>query len=172
MRLARRRREREGWTDEHKAALLGHDFFNVFREARFLVAAYKAEYADHDQEAEALRAEAWHDLRDELLPIWIADKPFSRPDIWWKCDAPELRRCVNGVHPFERPDFISHCAECEQQHPGYTNRMKKTWFGKPCIFGAPGLDGKAEYETERDYLERHNLLTPTELALIESPHLE
>lgn len=171
-------RTKRGWTDRHKACLMGdHDFFGLFDRGKM------AEFADRpggipyrvrDDEADRIRermCEAWDDLRDELLPMWIAEHPFTRPRGWWTCEAPELRRCTNGVHPFERPEFIEHCERLEQEYPGYTKRVSKTWWGVPCISAIPGLDGKAQYESERDYLIRLDLLTDEERELLanESP---
>lgn len=34
---------------------------------------------------------AWAEVRDELLPQWIREKPGTRPFGWWRDEAPELR---------------------------------------------------------------------------------
>jgi hypothetical protein len=38
----------------------------------------------------ALR-EIWTELREELLDIWIAERPGTRPAAWWLFDAPRWR---------------------------------------------------------------------------------
>ena len=151
MRRVRQLRNSRGYDDRHREALVGFDFFHVFR-------------------TDAEQAIAWHDLRDELLEQWIQDKPFTRPDVWWRYDAPELRRCTNGVHPFDRPAFIDYCREWEAIYPdsNITECTKKTWYGVPCIWGPPELDGTAEFETERAYLERLDLLTDHERQLLDA----
>jgi hypothetical protein len=92
---------------------------------------------------------AWESLRDTLLPQWIRERPGSRPYAWWCFDAPERRRRIDGKpHPFDRP--------------GRTD--KRLSFGRPrAIFVE---DAGAEYETERAYLERLDLLTAAEKKVL------
>jgi hypothetical protein len=83
-RKQRLRRRTTGWNDDHKAALVSHDYFGLF--------------VDESHE----RA-AWKALRDELLPEWIAAKPGTRPRCWWLFDAPGRRqRSDGGIHPHDR----------------------------------------------------------------------
>lgn len=71
-RIRRKRKSRTSWADEHRAAVLSHDFFNLF--------------ADGDHEHRC-----WRDLKSELLPEWIAQHPGRRPRCWWLYDAPAER---------------------------------------------------------------------------------
>jgi hypothetical protein len=34
----------------------------------------------------------WGEVRDDLLPKWIMERPGSRPWAWWQEEAPEPRR--------------------------------------------------------------------------------
>jgi hypothetical protein len=172
MRLHRKRREVSRWTDEHRAALIGWDWFNVFARGMGpftdhpgLAVPYRIR-DDHQARIDERKREAWEDLRDELLEIWIADKPFSRPHSWWSYDAPELRRCTSGTHPWQLPEFIAYCAEHEREHPGFTARIMTPHCGKPNILACPGMTRDDTYESERDYLIRLALLTEHERQLL------
>jgi hypothetical protein len=142
-RVLRRSRDRLGLTQEHVDALLtGHDFCGAFNGAEI-----------------AMR-HAWDSLRDELLQQWIAEHPGTRPWAWWKFDAPELRRRVNGVHPFENVERTAHCRRVGIPEADYL----RIFFGKPgCLIPPPHADDfDALYETELGYLERLGLLTEAE----------
>ena len=95
------------------------------------------------------KIEAWSDLKDEILPDWIAEHAGSRPSAWWLFDAPGRReRTDGGIHPFDRP--------------GYPEHLKKLAFGKPACH-ATREDFLAEFEDEEDFLRRHGLLEPSEM---------
>ena len=95
------------------------------------------------------RAEAWDELRDEILPDWIAENPGTRPAAWWEFDAPGRReRTDGGVHPHDRDDFPEH--------------LKKLSFGRPSRH-MTREDFEAEFEDEEAFLRRHELLEPSEM---------
>jgi hypothetical protein len=103
--------------------------------------------------------EAWQALRDELLPEFIAEHPGQRPWAWWAFDAPERRRRLDGVHPFDiEGEFYEKCPD-RLNGPWPPECPMETWFGLPSPhrFGTFG-----EYESERQYLTRLNLLTQNE----------
>jgi hypothetical protein len=87
-------------------------------------------------------AEAWEDLRDELVAEHIAQEPGTRPWAWWRWEAPEPRRQISaGPEP-----VLDH----------------GLWFGKPrCYRGVPPSN---MFESEADFLDRLNLLTSAERA--------
>jgi hypothetical protein len=87
-----------------------------------------------------LRA-AWEDLRDELLPAFIAQHPGQRPWAWWAFEAPEPRRRIGpGPEPVGEEEM---------------------WLGMPRLYrGLPPSLGM--YESEADYLRRLDLLTAAE----------
>ena len=92
---------------------------------------------------------AWAELRDELMPAFIAEHPGQRPYAWWLFDSPGRRERIDGKpHPHD--------------HPGYPTHLKKLIFGKPSCFSTHD-ESEAEYEDEEDYLRRHGLLTPAEM---------
>lgn len=89
-------------------------------------------------------AALWQAYGDEVLADWIVEHPGTRPAAWWKLEAPEPRRRVDG---------------------GQERHNVKLSFGLPNVFTCAD-DWSAEYESEADYLARHDLLTPTERNLI------
>jgi hypothetical protein len=85
----------------------------------------------------------WNALRGELLPTFISDHPGTRPWAWWRFESKEPRRQVNDGPASEGP---------------------ANYFGCPSVFlGMPPSD---MFESEADYLRRHNLLTPDEKRLL------
>src|SRR6185369_5385211 len=99
----------------------------------------------------AMRA-AWNELRDDLLPAWIAEHPFTRPVAFWLFDASQPRLRTVGEQRLESIEGA-----------------KKRELGdlRLCFFeelntriGAEETRGnQGEWETEKQYLCRLNLLT-------------
>jgi hypothetical protein len=122
------------FTDEHKEALLtGFSFFGGY-----------AHIKDEDARLDAMHAD-WLLYRDELLPEFLRANPGQRPWSWWQWDAPdEVRRRLKGGH-------------------GTSLMSKGLWFGCPRGFAQDySIEDPPRYESERAYLERHNLLTEAE----------
>lgn len=95
---------------------------------------------------------AWAELRSELMAAWHTGTPIpdaydekgtagERPAAWWTYDAPGRRRVVEGT----------------EQNTG----DDRTFFGVPAI--ARGL---VEYESQAEFLDRHDLLTDAERAAL------
>jgi hypothetical protein len=105
---------------------------------------------------------AWNELRDQLMPQWIAEHPGTRPYAWWKFDLPERRRRTDGViHPFDDPVRNTEVELRAAQHPQFREFAFDLFYGKPrCLFTQD--DFGATYEGELAYLDRLNLLTPEE----------
>lgn len=129
-------------------------------------------------------AESWADFREELLHDHIngwwckstesqnSGEPGTRPWGWWEFDAPERRRCLNQVHPFENPGRHAHIAECIERlkippHYPYGKDEFRLWFGKPGSLYCDS-DFSARFESETDYLDRLGLLTDSERAALET----
>ena len=103
-----------------------------------------------------LRA-AWAELRDVMLPIYIARYPGRRPWVWWECDAPEPRRCVSGPGNFALRD--------PEAEPWST----RLYFGAPCVIRREDIENPSSYECQWDFLDRLDLLEPAERAIVEGP---
>lgn len=128
---------------------------------------------DESYDIEAVK-EAWEIFRDELVLDWIlmdVDEdhrggPFSRPWAWWRIDAPCRRERIDGgIHPHDNPEWQAQADENESLYPGHKAWVSRLWYGVPSVHGS--LDEySAEYESERDYLIRHDLLTDYERQLL------
>ena len=120
---------------------------------------------DESTETDAEMRTTWNDCRDRLLADWLAAYPRSRPYAWWRFDAPEPRRRIDGKpHPFDDPrrhaaieraaaEYGRDCWLCRAAH--------RLYFGTPQVVIGDGL---AEYESEAAYLERLGRLTDPERA--------
>lgn len=117
-------------------------------------------------DVEAMRR-AWKELRNELLPDWIAGHPGTRPYAWWRFDAPEPRQRIDGKpHPFDDPhrDF-----EVDRLAPSPDSRARyyELGFGIPRLrLGSIPDELNAEYESPPAYLNRLGLLPDDEKSLI------
>lgn len=131
-RLRRRQKSRVGWNDNHRFALLHHDWFGIF--------------VDDEHE----RA-AWNDLKGELLPTWIAEKPGSRPRPWWLYDAPGEREVFGTKIKWT---FGPGTPESERLP---IQRAPQGWYG----VRVPAL------ESEERFLRRHDLLTVAEIQALD-----
>lgn len=113
---------------------------------------------------EALEA-AWKAFRVELLREWVAEHPGTRPWAWWRFDAPELRRRVDGRrHPFfsaKRAERVARLITRPDAADDLREQLNSTSFGVPCAHVCVD-DAQALYETEHDFLARHDMLLPGE----------
>jgi hypothetical protein len=144
------------WTENHREALIGHDWQHAFGD-------------DLDTQADnPERRAAWEELGPQLLLDWVKEQPFTRPHSWWTFDAPERRRCITGPHWHDKPETIAHVEELERQYPGFKKRHYRLSYGTPNLLGGPGYDfhNQPDYESERDYLIRLDLLTTHERELL------
>lgn len=140
---------RDEMGDEHRRVLLtGHDYGSVFQDA-------------------SERRGTWDELRDELLPTWIAANPGTRPWAWWAFDAPERRQRVNGLHPFDNPERFAQLKRLHADASVQTRSAQTAlFFGKPRMLITRD-DFTAKYETEPQYLRRLDLLTEAEAEALE-----
>lgn len=80
---------------------------------------------------------AWDLVREPFLAGHVERRPGTRPWAWWAFEAPEPRRMLEGS-------------------PGRISPVAETWFGMPTAHAC-------EYESERAYLWRLELLEPGDL---------
>jgi hypothetical protein len=97
-----------------------------------------------------LAREAWGELREELLPAFIREHPFSRPWAWWCFDAPEPRREAEDGDDAD---------PCTFGTPRWWAEYRE---GTPTQLLPPGQ----LCESQRAYLTRLGLLTDHERELI------
>lgn len=117
---------------------------------------------------ERAAAEAWRRHRRDIMDEWISEHPLTRPWAWWAYDAPERRRCLSGTHPHDNPERERIIRECEREHPGYREQVSRLSYGMPNALMLRS-DFDAIYETTADYLERLNLMDPSERIIFDSP---
>ena len=86
--------------------------------------------------------------------------PGTKPYVWWKLDAPEPRRRVDGEpHPFENPERIAHVERIAKKHPQFKKEAYKLYWRCPGSLCIPD-DFGAQYETQQAYIERLDLWLP------------
>jgi len=106
-------------------------------------------FAVDNEPANAELQRLWVAHREELLAEWILAQPGTRPWAWWRWDAlSESRRRIGGTGTalLERPDG---------KHP--------VSFGTPNAYDDDyNVADPPKYESEREYLTRHGLLTKVE----------
>lgn len=113
------------------------------------------------------RRKAWKTFGEEILHDWIRRDPpdggpLTRPWAWWAFDAPERRRRIDGVHPFDNPErdaLIERYYAEHQREP-----LFRLWYGCPASLVIAD-DFGARYESQCDYLARLGLLLPGEREL-------
>lgn len=91
-----------------------------------------------DETDSALRR-TWFKLKRRILAEHASEEPGSRPWAWWKWEAKEPRRRLDGL-------------------PHYCNEF---YFGVP-QFAFTAEDCDVEYESQADYLRRHKSMSKAE----------
>jgi hypothetical protein len=104
-------------------------------------------------ESDEQRQAAWNELRETILSDWLQRHPDARPWAWWRYDLPageRRERTDGGRHPFDDPEF---------------DLPRELHYGKPRF--RRSQDMEAQFETRREFLERLQLLQPSERRLLE-----
>jgi len=119
--------------------------------------------------SEEERRELWNQNKKTLLAEYIRDHPGERPHAWWTYDNKNGLRELTGwlnikarlegrVDDFDTPLPVS---------AGSTDWIKTDIppsFGRYKAY----CGGVPIYESQREFLERHNLLTPEEKRALEN----
>ena len=101
----------------------------------------------------------WEELRDELLDQWISEHPFTRPFAWLLFDAKEPRLRTVGEQRIESLEAAQKRGLGEYRLCHFENLNRR--LGAEETRGSEG-----EWETEKQYLCRLNLLADSERALL------
>jgi hypothetical protein len=96
------------------------------------------EYFDTDDEIAARWASDGH----RVVDAWIADRPGTRPPLWWRHSAPEERRRLSGTGS-------PHANVCRRN-------------GMPRFFIDVDRDDPPIFESQAAYLDRLGLFCPSE----------
>ena len=100
---------------------------------------------------------AWEEYREVLLEEFIRETPDKRPWAWWRYDAPELRRRIDGKpHPFDELSSESTSEGCPEDDSRLCKEDYDVSFGVPSSSLDPD-DPNEVYESEGEYLERLGL---------------
>ena len=102
--------------------------------------------------------EAWRHLEAELLPQWIAENPCTRPVGWLLFDAKQPRLPVVGEQALEALEWTRDHCHSRQYFFFDVNRRLGIRDGSN--------DSQAAFESEKQYLQRLNLLAESERALL------
>jgi len=147
--IRRRHKLRTHYTQiEHYAVASGHDFFGSFQ-------------------TEDDWREAWHEIKDALLPAFIEQCPGQRPWCWWRFEATERRRAVDGKpHPFDDPERQAHLDRIAatlppEERAEYYRTANALTYGLPRFICTKSMTLR-EYESQPEYLDRLGLLTDAE----------
>jgi hypothetical protein len=102
---------------------------------------------------------AWRDLEGELLPEWIAENPFTRPVGWLLFDAKKPRLRTVGEQRIESVEAaekrgLGDLRLCFFEELNQRLGAEETRYDEQ------------NWETEKQYLCRLNLLTESERALL------
>lgn len=101
---------------------------------------------------------AWRDLESDLLPEWIAENPFTRPVAYWLFDAKQPRLPVVGEQKLEALEWSRSQCHFRQYFFFNVNRRLGIDDGS--------RDSEAAFESEKQYLQRLDLLTDGERDLL------
>lgn len=133
---------------------------------------------------------AWAVARDDVLADWIADRPGTRPPVWWELEALTMRRRLGGVGtPLHECLADAPRYDCgvpvdwlsQELASYYTGELRHVVTGervnpgaKPEDFPYPPVDvaNPPTYESEAVYLERHGQLTRAEQQLFDASQLD
>jgi hypothetical protein len=150
---------RAGYDDQHISHLLRGTYLHPGCGFATKPPDHSGDCTDYD----AMRR-AWDELRHDLLPAFIAEHPGTRPYAWWVFDAPERRQRTDGVvHPFDDRKRRQHVENVARKYPAFRETAYKLHRGRPRCLCVPD-DFAAQYESELQYLDRLDLLTPEERA--------
>lgn len=94
-------------------------------------------------------ATLWSDHAAAKLDDWIQSKPFTRPPLWWKVEAPELVEVVNDSGDRKFPSIFTD------------------WYSKLNIDDETRYQHDLKYiESQKDYLTRLDFFTDFERAIV------
>jgi len=122
----------------------------------------------HDDPEWYVPREVWDAHRDDVLRLWVGRNPGTRPDHWWRYDAPELRQRLGGTGQTMQDVFPA-------MTPTYQWGLPAMWITREYAFkcGEPKLVKAAidasdppRFESQAAYLARLSLFFEGERARV------
>ena len=113
----------------------------------------------------------WRDYGAEVVAQWIADKPGTRPALWWSYTAPEPRQRIGGSGT-PRSDVFAYAPSLDYGAPAdwITADDLTTWPRLKCAAYDDG--DPPTFEAQAAYLARHKLFLPGERRRLRPDSLE
>ncbi len=113
---------------------------------------------------EPITAQLWREYSAEILARWIAERPGTRPSLWWKFEAPRAPRgSLRGMlvgDDLPQPRLqVGGSGRPANEVLAYCPRMS---FGVPTTWADVEPGNPPLVESEAAYLERMGLLTAAE----------
>lgn len=116
----------------------------------------------------------WRNAGAELLPEWIQEHPGTRPDAWWRFNAPKPENVPADTPEWVLKDgcdprrIVSGRGTVLQEEypavmPAYDRGIPKYWAER---------DDDLYVESEATYLQRHGLLDADELKRVKPEDFE
>lgn len=109
----------------------------------------------------------WTEYGDEIVQKWAEKYPGTRPEHWWKYNAPRMPVEEHGdwADAYFAPDLIQPRRKLSGSGvPAYTfmNVVPHWDLGIPSWMEEVDFDDPPVWESQLDYLKRHGLLLPGE----------
>jgi hypothetical protein len=124
-------------------------------------------YLELGTDEDAQRA-FWEQHRNTVVQHHIKRFPGSRPRLWWRMDAPGPRRRVGGIG-----DTLASCSNTVLVHIYGVPMHWVTGSERYLTGGVPiSVASPPKFESETNYLRRHNLLLPEERSRLLPHHYE
>jgi len=136
------------------------------------------------------KQEIFSQVRDFILENWIQQRPGTRPNFWWKSDAPEkMRRRLGGVGD-DKHDYLAYVESYTLGIPShFVSKFDEEYYNGRALdihgnkitdeyedgdFKGRGVDPNDPpvYESQAAYLKRHGLLTPEEAKKLKPADFE
>jgi hypothetical protein len=99
----------------------------------------------------------WKAHEDELLQIWIKERPGTRPDAWWKISAPESRQALGeSSWPLPYPERKWKVAVERETETEFLKRLNLLLPGEAERIH-PSLEGEKQFRENRIQAHRKRL---------------
>jgi hypothetical protein len=130
----------------------------------------------HGAAGDKLR-ELWEEVQDDILEDWVAERPGTRPRLWWRYSAPRIS--AGSWEPTNDSYLDGRLPEPRLQTSGAGAPVWEHFAYAPSFeYGLPaswvGFDpaDAPRFESQASYLRRHDLLTAKEKHVLKASDFE